>query len=132
MPKVKIVLCQEVSGYDDYMHTVVRDGLTDWEEVSDADLALLKQNLHRIVRVGYSYSPILVIQDEVPVVERIDSIKESIAEYEVQQAKERQLREKKKKEREQKQREKNLAKVLASEEAERELLKQLKEKYPEQ
>lgn len=80
--KVKILLVQEVDVVDgSYSPQIVREGVTDWEEISDEDFAFLKKNIHRLYPIVcknlfYGYKLILATQDDEPLVNRIASIKE--------------------------------------------------------
>lgn len=131
MPKVKILIATDSSSdYDDYYsRTILRQGITDWEEISEEDLAFLRNNLYHIVDrnvYGYSATPILVVQDEVNLVQRIASIKDAIRiENERRAAAEEAARKK----REAAKLKKELAKKAKTEAAELALLNALKEKY---
>lgn len=124
MPQVKIVLMQTVDA-DYYSTQIVRDSITDWEEVSDEDLKLLQDNLRSVVKVNsafYDYEPVLILKDQKPVFEHVATIREAI---EQQRAK----READAEKRRQKKREKEMRDALAKAESEQALLAQLKAKY---
>jgi uncharacterized surface protein with fasciclin (FAS1) repeats len=76
MPKVKIFIASDSStDHDDYYSRVVlRQGITDWEEISDDDLVFLRENLDYIVdpkKYGYSAIPLIISQDEYNIKKRI-------------------------------------------------------------
>lgn len=131
MPKVKILIATDSSSdYDDYYSRVIlRQGITDWEEISDEDLAFLRNNLYHIVDRnvhGYSATPILVVQDEVNLVQRIASIKDAIR---VENERRAVAEEAARKKREAAKLKKELAKKAKTEAEELALLNALKEKY---
>lgn len=81
MKQVKILLVEEVYT-DEYSNQVIRDSISDWEEVDDEDFHYLKMNMGRIWNkfgLGTTFRPILLCKDDRPVSVRIDSIKEEIA-----------------------------------------------------
>ena len=72
---VKIVLVQSIDCDDHYTQPVIRESVTDWEEVGDEDLAFLEKNLYRIVDAPYGYYPKLIFKDPMPIAQRIASIR---------------------------------------------------------
>lgn len=132
MPKVKIVLTSESgSDYDDYYsQQIIRQGMTDWEEVSQEDLDFLLRNKWRIVdrqKHGPYVHPMVVVMDDEPVLDRIASIKEFVRKEEERQKKEEAERLAKKAAAKLK---KELAKKARDEATELELLAELQRKYP--
>jgi hypothetical protein len=131
MPKVKIFIASDSStDHDDYYSRVVlRQGITDWEEISDDDLVFLRENLHYIVdpkKYGYSAIPLIISQDEYNIIERIDSIKDRIR---IETDRRNAEQEAARKKREASQRKKELAKKAKTEAEELALLDALREKY---
>lgn len=124
MPQVKIILVQTID-CDYYSKQIVRDSITDWEEVTEEEFTLLRDNLRSVVTIGrehYDYEPMLIVKDDKPVVEHIKTIREAI---EQQRAK----REAEAERRRQKKLEKDMKMALEKAESERALLAALKEKY---
>lgn len=99
MPKVKIIYANDLDEVDYGYPSIVAD-MTDWEDVSDEDIALLQNNMNMDKfnpYAKYRLYPRLVIQDTIPVVTRIATVKAKIAE--IAQAKaeaEKKMQEKKK------------------------------------
>lgn len=125
--QVKIVLCSETFEQDGYYsQKIIRDSISDWEEVSDEDFDLLRHNLFRLYRDFAEYhglSPILLVKDDASsIFNRIKSIKENIEDEK------RRIKEEKEKEAAKKadRARKKLAKI---EQDERALLEQLKKKF---
>ena len=119
---VKIVLVQSIDCDDHYTQTVIRESVTDWEEVGDEDLAFLEKNLYRIVDVPYGYYPKLIFKDHMPIAQRIVSIKTLIAEEQAAQAAKKDRRLAAEHARQQKRMQKKAESELA-------LLEELKKKY---
>ena len=119
---VKIVLVQSIDCDDHYTQTVIRESVTDWEEVGDEDLAFLEKNLYRIVDVPYGYYPKLIFKDHMPIAQRIVSIKTLIAEEQAAQAAKKDRRLAAEQARQQKRMQKKAESELA-------LLEELKKKY---
>lgn len=82
--KIKIVWVQSYT--DDYDTRLVMRGVPedDFEEVSDEEYQLIRQNLHTVPRPSYDLEPRIVELDRVPVIERLESIKEHVRRYEEQ------------------------------------------------
>ena len=77
MPKIKIIKYdRDVDlGYDDErVEMLAYEGFSDWEDVSDEDLKFLKRHLRGGEKVGY----IILKLDSVPVLRRIQDIKQWI------------------------------------------------------
>lgn len=70
MPRVKIVWSNHIS-LDDYQGLNLLVGATDWEEISDEELDLLRRGLHFI---SGTYEPHLLIADEKSVRDRLVEI----------------------------------------------------------
>lgn len=122
MPKVKIVLSHEYST-DDYSTSVMGGGICDWEEITQEEVRFLRANLHKIdFGYGHNLSPVVIVQDEMKVMERIDSIKAVIA-------KEQENQRRTKEEEERRKREKALKRQAKTEAEEKALLATLEEKY---
>lgn len=125
--KVKIVVV--VNSYDNYgddYNSIVQEGITDWEEISDDDYVFLTKNdhfLHKLIEKSHpNGTPKVLVQDDAPVKLRIDSIKEIIEQ------------EKRSREEAQAKREKTKAdnakkRALKNATSELELLAELKRKY---
>lgn len=124
---VKIVLAQEISldDYGDYYsRNIIRDSITDWEEVSDEDFKFLQGNLSWLFRSvrDHGLQPFLLVKDEQPILQRIQSVKDEIRKFEEEQRKQREKAEQEKAERARK-------RLLKQAKSELELLNQLQEKY---
>lgn len=134
MPKVKVVLFQDASSDDDYYsQQIIRQGITEWEDISEEDYQFLRNNKHRILngrnqveRFGYGTTATIIVQDDVPVVERISTIREEIRKEQERDRKESEKRAALKAERELK---KQLSKRAKTEADERRLLEELQQKY---
>lgn len=124
MPKVKIVLSEYDYGDDSYSCATMKEGISDWEEISDADLQLLKTHRHYIIGNTGSLAPVILVQDEVPVKVRIEGIKKLLEKYRVVEE-ERKAKELKAKQ------ERALKKQAKTEKQQRELFEQLKQKFEE-
>lgn len=124
--KVKLILIQEIYD-DDYGIKFVKDIIKeqDFEEITVEELNLLKQNLFSIP-VPYadngSYYWNIIIQDDEPIKNRIQSIKDFLETEKMKRAKEKLEKEEKRKKKEE------LAKKKTKEE-EIALLEELKKKY---
>lgn len=83
MPKVKIVLSTTklTYGFDDEygdLEHIIKESLTDWEEVSQSDLDVIRRNLNQLDLKEYEAShfyPILLVQVE----ESAKTIKTAVA-----------------------------------------------------
>jgi len=122
---VKILLSEDVSvyDYDDYMSkSILRESISDWEEISDDDFSFLRDNIWSLRDWPANCKPLLLVKDEMPVMDRITSIK---AEIDLEQKrKAAKLAEKRRKELERQQ-----AKLLKKADSEKALLERLKSKY---
>jgi hypothetical protein len=118
---VKIVLVEDTSD-DYYSRKIIRDGITDWEEISDEDFQLLRYNVRMLYDSSNNLEPMLIVKDDVPVVDRLKSIKDALAKERAKQEAEKRKREEAKLAREQA----KLMKKVASEKA---LFEQLKAKF---
>lgn len=126
MPKqVKIVLMQDVSD-DYYSQKIIRDSISDWEEVSDDDFRFLQDNLFRIFRdIGqHGYAPTLLVKDDQPITARIKQIRDAIE-------KQRRVEQEEKEKKANAQAEAAKKRLLKKANSERELLAQLQAKYPD-
>lgn len=127
--QVKILLSRELyNEYDDiYSRSILQDGISDWEEISDEDYDFLRRNLYMLSNLytkEYNLSPVLIVKDERPVFDRIQSIKEYINQ-------EKQKEAKRKAEEERKKAEKAKKRMMKQTADERALFEQLKEKFKE-
>lgn len=106
MPKVKILLSSDHWSDDDYHTTILRQGLTDWEEITDEELKELKSGLFLVARKHFgNLTPIVVVQSEEPVLntlaairaewKRIDSERKKQQEEEARKREERKAKRKK-------------------------------------
>lgn len=118
---VKIVLVEETSD-DYYSRKIIRDGLTEWEEISDEDFELLRYNVRLLYDYKHNLEPMLVVRDDVPVVERLKSIKDALAKEKAKQEADKRKREEAKLAREQARLQKKLG-------TEKELFEKLKAKF---
>ena len=125
MPKIKLLLVEEsYYDYDDNYHeAILRSGITDWEEVSQEDYDFLQRNKFRLKNAVAS-NIIIVSQDSIPILKRIQDIKDEI-QKEIDKAEEEKNKKKKKAE------ENRLKKLAKTEAQEKELLNILKTKYEE-
>lgn len=119
---VKILLIQHIDCDDYYSQSIIRESINDWEEISDEDFQFLKQYLTRVIDVPYGFSATLVVKDNVPVVQRINSVKELIATEQAAEAAAKAKRDKAAQERQQ-------ARMLKKAASELALLEELKKKY---
>lgn len=118
---VKIVLVEEASD-DYYSKKIIRDGISDWEEISDEDFELLRYNIRRLYDNNHNLEPMLIVRDDVPVVDRLKSIKDALAKEREKQEAERRKKEETKLAREQ-------AKLMKKVNSEKELFEKLKAKF---
>jgi len=124
MHKIKLFWIEENYSEDQSVMGSLRDPITDWEEVSNEDYRLLQQWKWKLEdEVGQRV--VIVEQDPTPVVARIKNIRDWLAEK--QREKEQQ-----EKKRIEQAAERARKKLLKQSESEIELLKKLKEKYPDQ
>lgn len=128
MRTVKIVLVQDCyHDYDDDSSSaILREGISDWENISNEDYQILKDNFWRLQHGTYrsDLRPVLIEQDTVAVSKRIDSIKDWVA-------KERERQEKEEADRKAKAAERAKKKLLKKAGDELKLLEELKAKYPD-
>lgn len=85
--QVKIVLFDKYEYADDYYDysslKVIKQGITDWETISDEDYEFIRNNLYYLKRIyhdkpGIASEPILIVKDDRPVIDTIKKIKEAI------------------------------------------------------
>ena len=132
MPKVKILIATETSQYeydDYYTQHILRQGITDWEDISEEDLDFLQKNRYNIIdreKYGHDAYPIVLVQDDITLVDRISSIREFIKK---QEEKRKKLDEEMRKKREAAALKKKLAQAAKTEAEEKALLEALKAKY---
>lgn len=124
--QVKIVFAStNYYGDDDVNWDEVRSSITDWEEISNEDLALLKAWLPTLIPASVfppGFEPKILIKDPKPISDRLLSIRELIdARKEKEEADKRRREEAKIK--------KQLAKNAKTEIAEKELYEHLKSKF---
>lgn len=118
---VKIVLVEETSD-DYYSRKIIRDGLTEWEEISDEDFELLRYNVRQLYDYTHNLEPMLIVRDDVPVVERLKSVKDALAKEKAKQEADKRKKEEAKLAREQ-------AKLMKKVASEKELFEKLKAKF---
>lgn len=119
---VKILLAQSFDVDDYYSQSIIRDSISDWEEVNDDDFNFLKSNMYRIIEIPHGFSPILLVKDHIDVKVRIAKVKELIAEERAKESAEKARKDKIKKDKE-------IAKRLKQADNEKALLEELKKKY---
>jgi len=79
MKKIKVVLCGSKIDQDGPGTRVIRENMTDWEEVSEEDYELLSKNLRKIKTIDPFKSAVIVCQDLVPASQRVSDVKKLIA-----------------------------------------------------
>jgi hypothetical protein len=124
---VKIVLSQGISldDYGDYYsRNIIRDSITDWEEISDEDFKFLRSNIQFLFKsaADAGLMPCLLVKDELPIVQRIQSVRDEIRKFE----EEKRLRQERE---EQEKADRVRKRLLKKAQSELELLQQLQEKY---
>ena len=126
MPDVKIVKIVDgmYDTYEEQSFQSIRDTLSDWETISDDDYTLLKNYLYHIQK-NYKDRLCIIVKDDVPVNERIKSIKTLID----QERKKQEEELAKKRAIEQERARKRMLKKAGDE---LKLLNELKKKYPDQ
>jgi len=72
MPKVKIVLAY--GDYDSDPCGIIRSGLDGYEEISQADLSLLRRHIYDLRAFRDGGTPVICVADEAPLEERINSV----------------------------------------------------------
>lgn len=123
--RVKILLCEEFSD-DDYSRTIVREGISDWEEITMEEYNFLREHLTGMYSPKWPYRAALVCEDEVPVRERIAGIKKAIDVHKAKVEKERKIREEAQAQRAAA---KELKKRAKTEDAEKKLFEELQKKF---
>ena len=128
MKEVRVVLVHDsYADYDDVSNSIMREGITDWEQVSDEELKLLKHNWWRFGQDASRADNarlVLLEKDVVPVQTRINSIRQWLKEEKDRLDREETARRRQADERLKK-------KLLKTAESERKLLEKLREKYPD-
>lgn len=120
---VKIVLLQETSD-DYYSQKIIRDSISDWEEVSDADFQFLQKHLHSVFPYKNGFTPMIIVKDETPISNRISQIKDLLDKEKARHEAEKAKRDEAKLAREK-------SKLLRKMASERELFDELKKKFGE-
>lgn len=126
MREVRIVLVHDqYTDYDD-SKGIMQEGVSDWEQISDADFKLLQANWWRLSsHLNVDDARLVLLEkDRVPVKARIDSIKQWIEQEHARQEQEEAAKRAKAEERARK-------KLLKNAESELRLLEELRKKYPE-
>lgn len=129
--KVKLLLCEE--RYDEeYFDVIARQGISDWEELTEDEYTLLRQNLY-LIKPRYGHNSIIrvVVQDDTSVHDHLLNIKQELKKIAEQRAKEEEDRLRRKKEREAKRKQKALETVAKNVNDKRALLEKLKEELGE-
>ena len=129
MKEVRIVLVHDLSsGYDDDdSQSAIKEGVTDWEQVSDEEYRLLKDHWWRLSHEMGAYArgrPVLLEKDSEPVKQRIGSIREWVRKEQERVQAESAAKRAKVEERARK-------KLLKDAESELKLLEELRKKYPD-
>ncbi len=126
MRQVRIVLVHDCYTDYDENKSVLGDGISDWETISDEDYKLLRDNMWRLNRdlITDNGRPVLIEKDSQSVRTRINSITEWIKQERERQEKEEAARRAKTEERARK-------KLLKNAESELRLLEELRKKYPD-
>lgn len=127
MKEVRIILVvDQYTDYDEYS-SILHDGITDWETVSDEDYQLLREHWSRLasrIDPRGEKRPVLLEKDTLPVQSRISSIQQWLHEEKARIERERAARDLQAAERARK-------KLMKTAEGERKLLEELKRKYPD-
>ena len=120
--KVKLFQSHSISSgyYDDYV-SVLTQGVSEWEEVTEEEYEFINRNLHLFKRSNYG-DLILVAQPDINVPDVIVSIKQELAKIQKAELK-------KKEEAKRKRDEAAARKAAKAKEKEIEQLKKLQEKY---
>lgn len=77
MPKIKIIIADGYYDYDDHWCNRMAEGISDWEDVSDEDYQFISSNIHHL-KLKTGGAPVIIQQDSVRVVDRINDIKKTI------------------------------------------------------
>jgi hypothetical protein len=126
MRDVRIVLVHDqYTDYDD-SKGIMQEGVSDWEQISDADFKLLQTNWWRLCgHLNVDNARLVLLEkDRVPVRTRIDSIKAWLEQERARQEQEEAAKRAKAEERARK-------KLLKNAESELRLLEELRKKYPD-
>ena len=125
MREVRVILVHDYNDYDD-TRSILKEGISHWEQISDEDFKFLKANWWRLTSDPNLVEGRLVLieKDPVPLTTRIDSIKQWIDQ---ERARAEQLQEQKRAQAEARARKK----LLRNAESERKLLEELRKKYPD-
>lgn len=130
MKEVRVILINDQCGYYDEEEThgsaVIREGISDWEEITDEEYRLLKSNWWRFVNDlrATGARPVLLEKDSMPVKHRINSIRDWLRIERERIDAEAATKRAKAEERARK-------KLLKDAESELKLLEELRKKYPE-
>lgn len=134
MKEIKIILVEDVLRSDNYgddhwNEYVLRQGITDWETISDEDFYWLKQNLNKLKNYNdvafRNFTYRLIVKNEMPVFTAIQDIKDEIAKQEEETRKRAEAFKKVDEERKRKAAEKKMLKNMTLDQIEA----QFKEKY---
>lgn len=133
MPKVKLAILTTANysdSFDDYSIGVIRQGIIDWEDISDEDYDFLCRNrgylLNKVLKIPDNSSVLIIKQDEESIPLRISSIRELFDKMEKDRIEEEKARIAKK---EAASRKRKLKKEAKTKEEELALLDTLKAKY---
>jgi hypothetical protein len=127
MREVRLILALNSYDYDNDDRAVLKEGVVDWEKISEEDYQFLRANLYLLetqLASSIGGSLILVEKDPVPVRERISSIKAWIAAQQEKIKLEEAAKKAKAEERARK-------KLLKNASSELQLLEELRKKYPD-
>lgn len=75
--KVKLVIIEEFSD-DDYSQSILREGITDWEELTDEEYSFLHNELNKLIQVKYPYRVGIVTLVDDSIHNRIINLKDKI------------------------------------------------------
>lgn len=124
MPQIRIILVEY--GYDDCGYESSHDileSITDWEEITDEELSLLRQYRYDVIKSAHGI-PVILVKDPEPVSYRVNNLRETIEQIRLKKEKENRKRREKAAEKKEKDAERIKQKELAT-------LRKLKEKYGE-
>jgi hypothetical protein len=129
MPKVKILAIAEcVDYYDEYSRASICHGISDWEEVTEEELVLLRLHL-RSIKQPPNRQLVLAEYDTEPVTFRIDNIRAMLEKMRKEQEERDRIAAAEKAKRDARKRERELKKLAKDEEEERAILLALQQKY---
>jgi hypothetical protein len=80
MPQVKVILVENIYSYGNNKHNwrEFKDSITDWEEISNEEVTLLRTNLQYLPPNDYYTKYQLIVKDDVPVLKRLAELMPAI------------------------------------------------------